>query len=205
MRNVALGSGALFSNVSGSNNIAVGKDAGNNLLGDSNIAIGNGGAASDVGTIRIGGGSQTRAFIGGIRGITTGQNNAVAVVIDSTGQLGTISSSRRYKEEITDMGDASARLQALRPVTFRYKQPYANGEKPLQYGLIAEEVAEVFPELAVFNDDGQPETVKYQDLAPLQLNEVQKLRAEKDALQKESASLRTRLEKLEAAVEQLVK
>jgi hypothetical protein len=205
MRNVALGSGALFSNVSGSNNIAVGKDAGNNLLGDSNIAIGNGGAASDVGTIRIGGGSQTRAFIGGIRGITTGQNNAVAVVIDSTGQLGTISSSRRYKEEITDMGDASARLQALRPVTFRYKQPYANGEKPLQYGLIAEEVAEVFPELAVFNDDGQPETVKYQDLAPLLLNEVQKLRADKDALQKESAALRTRLEKLEAAVEQLVK
>ena len=87
-----------------------------------------------------------------------------------------------------------------------------NGEKPIQYGLIAEEVAETFPELAVFNADGQPETVKYQDLTPLLLNEVQKLRAEKDALQKESdgfrkdsADLRTRLEKLEAAMQQLVK
>ena len=60
-------------------------------------------------------------------------NNAIPVVIDSTGQLGTVSSSRRYKEDIADMGDVSARLEALRPVTFHYKKPYADGEKPVQF------------------------------------------------------------------------
>jgi hypothetical protein len=69
------------------------------------------------------------------------------------------------------MGDASARLLRLRPVTFRYKKPFNDGNKPIQYGLVAEEVAQVFPELAVFNAQGQPETVKYQLLAPLLLNE----------------------------------
>jgi hypothetical protein len=95
-------------------------------------------------------------------------------MIDSQGQLGTTSSSRRYKQDIKDMGATSSRLMALRPVTFRYLKPYANGEKPIQFGLIAEEVAETFPELVVRNKEGQPETVKYQDLTPLLLNEVQK-------------------------------
>jgi hypothetical protein len=72
------------------------------------------------------------------------------------------------------MGDASARLLRLRPVTFRYRKPYNDGTKPIQYGLVAEEVAQVFPELAVYNAQGQPESVKYQLLAPLLLNEFQK-------------------------------
>ena len=118
-------------------------------------------------------------------------------MIDSNGQLGTVSSSRRYKEDIADMGDASARIETLRPVTFRYKKPYANGEKPVQFGLIAEEVAETFPELAVFNAAGQPETVKYQDLTPLLLNEVQKLIAEKDELKKQLAETNACLSRLE--------
>ena len=71
------------------------------------------------------------------------------------------------------MGDMTALLQKLRPVTFRYKQPYVDGPKPLEYGLIAEEVAEVLPDLAVFNKDGSPETVKYYLLPSLLLNEVQ--------------------------------
>ena len=71
------------------------------------------------------------------------------------------------------MGDVTAMLQKLRPVTFRYKQPYVDGPKPLEYGLIAEEVAEVLPDLAVFNEDGTPETVKYHLLPSLLLNEVQ--------------------------------
>ena len=159
--------------------------------------IGHAGVAAESSVIRIGtAGTQSAAFVAGIRGVTTGANNAVSVLIDSNGQLGTISSSRRYKEDIADMGDASARIPALRPVTFHYKQAYANGEKPIQYGLIAEEAAAVFPELAVFNAEGQPETVKYQDLTPMLLNEVQKLRAEKEELRK-------RVEKLEAAVEKL--
>jgi uncharacterized Zn ribbon protein len=210
--NTALGSGALYNNTTGSNNTAIGRDAGNQLTtGSNNIVIGSIGVAAESNTIRIGtSATQTRAFIAGIRTITTGVNNAVTVVIDSNGQLGTVSSSRRYKEDITDMGDASDRLQKLRPVTFRYKKPYDNGEKPVQFGLIAEEVAETFPELAVFNNEGQPETVKYQDLAPMLLNEVQKQQrhadtkdAELEAVKKDNADLRARLEKLEAALSKL--
>lgn len=189
--NTAIGVNAL-ANATGSGNMAFGSGAGESITtGDLNILIGNAGAAADTSIIRIGSG-QTRTFIAGIRGQTTLSNNAVAVVVDGNGNLGTVSSSRRYKEDIADMGDASARLQALRPVTFHYKQPYADGGKPVQYGLIAEEVAQAFPELAVFNDQGQPETVKYQDLTPLLLNEVQKLTAEKDALKKQLAERDTR-------------
>jgi polyhydroxyalkanoate synthesis regulator phasin len=100
-------------------------------------------------------------------------------MIDSTtGQLGTVSSSRRFKENIHDMGDASEGLMRLRPVTFRYKQPFDDGSKPIQYGLIAEEVAEVYPDLVARSADGQIETVKYQLLDPMLLNEVQRQHAE---------------------------
>jgi hypothetical protein len=98
------------------------------------------------------------------------------VMIDSNGQLGTVSSSRRFKEDIQDMGQASSNLLRLRPVTFRYKRPYADGSKPIEYGLIAEEVAEVYPDLVVRGKDGQVETVQYQKLTPMLLNELQKLR-----------------------------
>ena len=197
-RNMASGTGALSNNTTGSNNIALGNNAGLNINGNNNIAIGNTGVAGDFDTIRLGtGGTQTRAFIAGTFGSLTGLG-AVQVLIDSTGQLGTISSSRRYKEDIADMGEASARLHALRPVTFHYKAPYANGEKPVQFGLIAEEVAEVFPELAVFNKEGQPETVKYQDLTPLLLNEVQKVTVEKDELKRQLAETNARLSRLES-------
>ena len=208
--NVALGDRALYENTTGNWNIALGASAGMYPHGNDNIHIGHPGFETDSGVIRIGYPEfQIATFVAGIRGVTTGQNNAVPVVIDSTGQLGVISSSRRYKEDIADMGDASARLEALRPVTFHYKKAYANGEKPVQFGLIAEEVAEVFPELAVRNDAGQPETVKYQDLVPLLLNEFLKeqrhaktleteLRSENAELKKESAALKARLERLES-------
>jgi hypothetical protein len=98
----------------------------------------------------------------------------VPVLIDASGQLGTASSSRRFKEDIQPLGNVSERLFGLRPVSFRYKQPYDDGSKPVQYGLIAEEVAEVFPELVVYGEDGKPETVAYHVLATLLLNEVQK-------------------------------
>jgi hypothetical protein len=96
------------------------------------------------------------------------------VVIDSNGQLGTVSSSRRFKEDIQDMGDASSGLLRLRPVTFRYTRAFDDGLKPVQYGLIAEEVAEVYPDLVAHSADGQIETVKYQVLDSMLLNEVQK-------------------------------
>jgi hypothetical protein len=104
-------------------------------------------------------------------------------MVDSTGQLGTISSSRRFKEDIRDMADASQAIMRLRPVTFRYAWPYTNGSKPIQFGLVAEEVAEVFPELAVKTPDGAIETVHYETLNVLLLNELQKQQKRIDALE----------------------
>jgi hypothetical protein len=135
-----------------------------------------------------------RMFIGaaGVRGVTTGIADAIPVVIDSAGQLGTVSSSRRYKEDVLDMGAASEGLMRLRPVTFRYTQAYQNGAKPVQYGLIAEEVAEVFPDVVVHNADGQVETVQYDKINAMLLNEVQRLARQIQALE-------SRLEELEGA------
>jgi hypothetical protein len=182
--NVALGNDSLNQLTDGSGNIAIGSFAGQALLtGSLNIFIGNNSTASnESGKIRIGSG-QTATYIAGIYGVTTGAAGA-AVVIDANGQLGTISSSGRYKTDIQPMADSSARLLQLRPVTFRYKQANAAGEQPIQYGLIAEEVAKVFPELVVYDKDGQVETVAYHLLTPLLLNELQKEQAE---LQREKA------------------
>ena len=87
-------------------------------------------------------------------------------------------SSRRFKEQITDMGDSSSKLFQLRPVTFLYKPEYDDGSHALQYGLIAEEVAKIYPDMVGYDKDGQPSSVKYQSLAPMLLNEVQKQNAQ---------------------------
>ena len=134
---------------------------------------------------------QNRTFINGIRGVTTGIANAVTVLIDSAGQLGTASSSRRFKKEIEDMAEASEKLLDLRPVTFKYKQEPVEGRQPLEFGLIAEEVAEVLPDLVVYDEEGQPYTVRYHLLSSMLLNEIQK---EHRQIQK----LMARLEALEA-------
>jgi hypothetical protein len=173
--NTAIGEESLWSNTTGSQNIAIGYRAGYQTTGTLNIDIGNEGVAGESNTVRIGTINQHRTFVAGIRGVQTDVADAIAVVIDSNGQLGTVSSSRRYKEDITEMGSASERLLQLNPVTFNYQKADANGDKPTQYGLIAEEVAEVFPELVVFNEQNEPETVKYRMLSSLLLNELQKL------------------------------
>jgi hypothetical protein len=152
----------------GSYNTALGYAAGSSLTtGNYNIMIGNAGsgAPADDHTIRIGD-VQTRVFMAGIQGVTT-SIPAVNVLIDTNGQLGTVLSSRRYKEDISDMSEASAALMLLHPVTFRYKKPYADGSKPIDYGLIAEEVAEVYPDLVIGGADGKVETVQYQKLTPM--------------------------------------
>lgn len=203
--NTAVGNFALENNTGGARNIVIGSGAGSNLTsGDDNIVLGNDGVAAESSTIRIGDSDQNRTFIGGIRGVTTGSADGIMVVIDSNGQLGTVSSSRRYKEDIREMGSSSDRIKDLRPVTFRYKEEYSNGEKPVQYGLIAEEVAEVFPDLAVYNEDGQPETVKYHLLTPILLNEVQKLQSRGDRLEVENAALRKRLDEMEKKIGNLM-
>ena len=208
--NIALGLGALSADTTGTNNIALGSLAANVVSNgnSNNIHIGSQGLAGDVNTIRIGTpGTQTSFFVAGVRGTATLNNNAVPVLIDSNGQLGTMSSSRRFKEDIQDMGDASRDLMQLRPVTFRYKQPFADGSKPIQYGLIAEEVAEVYPDLVAYSADGQIETVKYQVLDSMLLNEFQHQQAEITQLQQKvdnqrqkRESLLQRLAKVEAAL-----
>jgi hypothetical protein len=172
--NTASGVQALQSNTTGSNNIALGSLAGSNLTtGSNNIDIGNTGVAVESDTIRIGD-AQTRAFIAGIRGVTTGFATAIPVLIDTNGQLGTASSSRRVKDDIADMGEASRTLMKLRPVTFHYKADKSPKGRTLQYGLIAEEVAKVAPGLVARSANGKIETVYYQFLAPMLLNEYQK-------------------------------
>ena len=195
--NTAIGMEAL-TNSNGNNNTALGLLAGASITaGSNNIMIGNQGTSSDDHAIRVGD-VQTSTFIAGIRGATTGQSNAVTVVIDSNGQLGTVNSSRRFKEDIQDMGDASTNLMRLRPVTYRYKQPYADGLKPLDYGLIAEEVEEVYPDLVAKNNAGQIETVQYQKLTPMLLNELQKEHEKAQERDETIRLLRDRLAAVEA-------
>lgn len=177
--NIAIGGDSLSNLVTGDNNICVGDASGFSYTGaeSSNICVGNSGIIAESNTIRVGTsgagvGQQNRFFAAGIRGITTGVNDAIAVLIDSAGQLGTVSSSIRYKENVQDMGLSSDNLMKLRPVTFNYKE---DASKSKAYGLIAEEVAEIFPDLVVYNPEGEIETVKYHLLASILLNEVQKL------------------------------
>jgi hypothetical protein len=174
--NTGYGYQAGYNITSGQANIAIGGMAANNVSGGNNNNIES--FSSSFCSSGFGFAPQTSFFVAGVRGVTTGQNNAVDVVIDSNGQLGTVSSSRRFKEDIHDMGDASYGLMRLRPVTFRYKKPFDDGSKPIQYGLIAEEVAEVYPDLVARSADGQIETVKYQLLDPMLLNEVQRQHGE---------------------------
>jgi Chaperone of endosialidase len=169
--NTANGYQALFNNTTGSFNIALGNSAGGSLTtGDSNIDIGNVGFPGESNTIRIGG-SQTKTFIAGIRGVTTGFPNAVNVLIDSAGQLGTVSSSRRFKHEIQPMAQASEALLSLKPVRFHYKSDHTNTP---QFGLIAEEVAEVNPDLVVRDQNGEIYSVRYDAVNAMLLNEFLK-------------------------------
>jgi hypothetical protein len=193
--NTASGNNALLFNTTGNHNIAIGVVAAGNVSGgnSNNIHIGSDGFFGDSGTIRIGDpAAQTTFFVAGVRGTTTGNHDAIPVMIDSAGQLGTVSSSRRFKEDIEDMGESSRGLMRLRPVTFRYRKPFDDGSKPIQYGLIAEEVADVYPDLVAHSADGQIETVKYQVLDSMLLNELQRLRKEVEELRSQVEILRSR-------------
>jgi hypothetical protein len=167
--NTASGVHALANNTTGSSNVAVGWHAGYNLTtGSNNVDISNVGVAAESGAIRIGtAGTQTRAFVSGIYGTSV---SGSAVMVNSSGQLGVVVSSERFKTDIAPIGSGSAKLQTLRPVTFHLKTD-PNGA--VQYGLIAEEVAKVYPELVVRDDTGRIDGVRYDELAPMLLNEMQ--------------------------------
>ncbi len=183
-RNTAIGSSALANSTAGISNIAVGYNAGSNLvLGNNNIYLGSLGKDGDQNTIRIGenfdiffnSNKQTVYQTISFPGLPYNQSSGSAVYVDATtGKLSVAPSSRRYKEDIHDIGSVSDKLYQLRPVQFRYKKALDDGTKPIQFGLIAEEVANVYPELVIHNKDGQIEGVQYQQLPALLLNEIQK-------------------------------
>src|SRR5204862_2600343 len=157
--NTALGNNTLFSNTSGSNNIAVGDSAGTFLTtGSNNIDIGNKGVAGESKTIRIGkSGTQTKTFIAGISGATVA--SGVGVIVGSNGQLGTVVSSERFKNAIKPMDKTSEAILALKPVTFRYKHDLDPESIP-QFGLVAEQVENVNPDLVARDEDGKTYTVR---------------------------------------------
>jgi trimeric autotransporter adhesin len=171
--NTACGYFALINNTTGSNNIAFGANAGFNLTtGSNNIDIGNQGVAGESAKIRIGKqGTQNGTFIAGIHGVTVA--NALQIVIDVNGRLGTVGSSERFKEAIKSMDKASEAILALKPVTFRYKEELDPDKIP-QFGLVAEDVEKVNPDLVIRGEDGKVMTVRYDAVNAMLLNEFLK-------------------------------
>ena len=167
--NTAVGSSALRSNTTGSVNTALGSFAGINVT-----------TADHVICIGINGENVSNScFIGNIFGETT-VNVGTPVMIDSAGQLGTISSSRRFKTDIKPIDKASESILALKPVSFHYK---VHKNATPQFGLIAEEVAEVNPDLVIYDADGGPYTVRYEAVNAMLLNEFLKEHRRVEALQ----------------------
>jgi len=201
--NTFVGHRAGFNNTTGGSNLFLGWSAGfNNVSGSNDIYIVSDGPGSgnESNTIRIGiPGAQSAAYMQGISGTNIGSGSAVYV--SSNGQLGTLTSSRRFKEQIRDMGESTRGLMKLRPVTYFYKPEYDKGPRTLQYGLIAEEVAEVYPELVAYEEDGKPYTVKYQYLTTMLLNELQKQHAVVAAQRQEIESLKSELQLQNAALQ----
>ncbi len=184
--NVAIGNGALGNITTGSGNIGIGIGSGAQLSSsaNNNIDIGDSGSFTDQGTIRIGDVIHHDAFIAGVFGSTAA--SGVGVFVDSNGHLGTFTSSARFKQNIRSMGDESDVLLSLRPVSFQYKPEYDPQGLP-QFGLIAEEVEKVDPDLVAHDADHHIYTVRYQAVDAMLLNEFlkqhQKLEAQKSEIQ----------------------
>ena len=171
--NSALGVFALYNNTTGAGNIALGYEAGTQLTtGSNNIEIGNLGVAGEAGTIRVGTkGTQTNTYVAGISGTTVA--GGIAVIVDTNGHLGTTTSSARYKDDIQPMDKASEAILSLQPVTFHYKKEL-DPEGIAQFGLVAEEVEKVNPDLTVRDDKGKPYSVRYEAVNAMLLNEFLK-------------------------------
>ncbi len=170
--NVAIGRSAGL-NMAGDNNIVIGLYAGQNLTtGANNIEIGHEGMARDANMIRLGDpATQKKTFIAGISGTTV--PSGAAVMVTSKGQLGVVTSSARYKEKIQPMAQSSEAILSLKPVTFRYKKELDPESIP-QFGLVAEDVAKVDPDLVAKDEQGKPYTVRYEAVNAMLLNEFLK-------------------------------
>ncbi len=199
--NTAVGASALFLNASGIVNIALGFHAGDLTTGDNNIVIGSRGVQGESNTIRIGGGvfgygPQTAAFMAGISGTAVVGD---AVVVDGNGQLGTVASSARFKKNIKPMDKTSEAILALKPVSFQYR---SDSKGTPQFGLIAEEVAKVNPDLVVRNRNGEIYSVRYDQVNAMLLNEFLKEHRKNEAQQATIAQLKSGLKALTATVKE---
>jgi len=201
-RNTAIGWNALKNVFEGIENIALGHSAGRNLSSSSsyNIDIGNIGAAGDNRVVRIGDTDQVRTFIAGISGATVA--GGVPVKVNAGGQLGTAPSSERFKDEIEPMGKASEAIFALKPVTFRYKKEL-DPKGTQQFGLVAEEVEKVNPDLVVRDSDGKPYTVRYDAVNAMLLNEFLKEHRRIADLESGVAQLTARFKEQDSKIEKV--
>src|ERR1700736_3546855 len=200
--NTANGFEALLSNTTGSSNIALGNLSGHNLpTGNNNIDIGNQGVAAQANTIRIGTvGTQSATFIAGIHGVTVA--GGVGVIVDTNGHLGTVSSSERFKEAIKPMDKASEAILALKPVTFRYKHELDPDGIP-QFGLIAEQVEKVNRDLVARDADRKVNTVRYEAVNAMLLNEFLKEHRKVEKQEMTIAQMKKQIETLTATVQKV--
>jgi len=199
--NTANGFQALYLNTTGGSNIALGKAAGYNLTtGSNNIDIGSLGVAAETHTIRIGvQGTQTRAFVAGIHGAAV---TGTAVVVNSSGQLGVAPSSQRFKAEIKPMDKASEAILALKPVTFHYK-PELDPKGIAQFGLVAEDVEKVNPDLVARDAEGKVYTVRYEAVNAMLLNEFLKQHRRVEDQETTITQLKSTAAKQETTITQL--
>jgi hypothetical protein len=187
--NTASGVQALFNNTTGGANIALGVAAGQNVTTANNvICIGADGNNVD-----------NACYIGQIFGATS--SGGTAMFINTNGRLGTMTSSRRFKEEIKPMESASEAVFSLKPVTFRYKKDIDPAGTP-QFGLVAEEVEKVNPDLVVRDKEGKPYSVRYDQVNAMLLNEFLKEHRKNEEQEKTIAELKSGMTALAATVKE---
>jgi hypothetical protein len=198
---VAEGYDALYSNSGGSYNIAIGQAAGANLTtGHYNIDIGNRGIAGEGRTIRIGTqGTQFNTYIAGISGVAV---SGSTVTVNSSGKLGVMASSRRFKRNIQPMGANSDVLLKLEPVTFEYKADVDPSGMP-QFGLVAEEVEKIDPNLVTCDEQGKAYTVRYEAVNAMLLNEFLKEHSKVQAEERKVAHLEAVVQQQQKQIEAL--
>jgi len=200
--NVAIGYNALFNNTTGGFNTALGPSAGYALTtGSNNIDIANKGVAAEANTIRIGTtGTQNNTYIAGVSGVTVA--GGVGVVIDSSGHLGTIVSSDRFKDAIKPMDKTSEAILSLKPVTFHYKKDLDPAGIP-QFGLVAEDVEKVNPALVAHDEQGKPYTVRYDAVNAMLLNEFIKEHQKVERLEVALEAVNERLKAQDAKIDKV--
>jgi hypothetical protein len=197
--NTAIGANALGDNTTGTHNIALGYSAGSgHTTGDNNIYVG-GGGVDESDTIRIGG-TQAATYITGIFGATV--VGSTPVLIDSGHKLGTTTSSKRFKEEIKPMAKASEALLALKPVTFRYRKEI-DPAGTSQFGLVAEDVEKVNPDLVVRDKDGKAYSVRYDQVNAMLLNEFLKAHRKMEDQQRQIDALTAQLKQQAALIQKV--